>query len=150
MTKRIIKGHVPSAINPLVDAYNTVSLKYLLPVGGEDLDQTLGDVVLTVAGEAEKPIHLLGEAEARPPDVGEVIYKDDNGAICRRWNWKEAERTKLTEHTRRAVLVIEAIPPIETALLQQALTDLEALVQTALHAQTRSAILNQAQPSLAL
>lgn len=150
LTKRIIKGYVPSAINPLVDVYNTVSLKYILPVGGEDLDQTQGDILLTVAGDDELPIHLLGEAEARPPDAGEVIYKDDNGAICRRWNWKEAERTKLTEQTTRAILVIEAVPPIETDILQQALSELEALVQNTLHAKTRSAILNQASPTITL
>lgn len=150
LTKRIIKGYVPSAINPLVDVYNTVSLKYLLPVGGEDLDQTQGDILLTIAGDDELPIHLLGEAEARPPDTGEVIYKDDNGAICRRWNWKEAERTKLTEDTTRAILVIEILPPIDAQILEQALAELEGMVQTVLGATTHSAILNQANPSLTL
>lgn len=150
LVKRIIKGYVPSAINPLVDVYNTISLKYLLPVGGEDIAQTQGDILLTVAGDDELAIHLLGEAEARPPDAGEVIYKDDNGAICRRWNWKEAERTKLTEDTTRAILVIEAVPPIDVAILTEALTELEGMVQSVLGAKTRSAILNQANPTMTL
>ena len=71
---------------------------------------------------------LLGEAEERSPKPGEVIYKDELGAICRRWNWKEADRTKLTEETRNAVLVLEAIPPITKPELEGAANSLSRLV----------------------
>ena len=71
-----------------------------------------GDVLLTFATDDEPPVHLLGEPEARPPKPGEVIYRDDLGTLCRRWNWKEAERTKLTAATRHAFLVIEGLPPV--------------------------------------
>ena len=112
LVRRVAKGHALPRINPLVDLYNTISLRYLLPAGGEDLDRTAGDVRLTVAGEAEASVRLLGEPEARPPYPGEVIYKDDLGALCRRWNWKEADRTKLTPETRQAILVLEGLPPV--------------------------------------
>ena len=59
----------------------------------------------------------------------EIIYTDDLGAICRRWNWKEADRTKLTETTISACIVIEAIPPVERTQLELALADLSALVK---------------------
>ena len=72
------------------------ALNSLLPVGGEDLDKIVGDVLLTRAGTDEPAVFLLGEKEARAPHAGEIFYKDENGAICRRWNWKEADRTKLT------------------------------------------------------
>jgi DNA/RNA-binding domain of Phe-tRNA-synthetase-like protein len=100
---------VPS-INPLVDLYNAVSLRHLLPCGGEDLDAIQGDLRLTVAtgGESFVP---LGGSEELPPPTGEVVYADDAGIVCRAWNWREAERTKLTGATTRAVLVIEALPP---------------------------------------
>jgi DNA/RNA-binding domain of Phe-tRNA-synthetase-like protein len=111
------------SINPLVDLYNSVSLAYQLPVGGEDLDQVEGDIVLTRAAGTEHFVPL-GGADAEPPPPGAVIYRDDAGVICSCWNWREADRTKLTEATTRAVLVIEAIPPVTREELNLALTAL--------------------------
>jgi DNA/RNA-binding domain of Phe-tRNA-synthetase-like protein len=128
LARRALKGEPLRSINPLVDLYNVVSLAHLLPVGGEDLDTIEGDIVLTRASSAEPPVRLLGESEERAPKAGEVIYKDSRGAICRRWNWKESDRTKLTEGTRNAVLVLEALPPILVSELSEAARDLERLV----------------------
>ncbi|OPZ58134.1 MAG: B3/4 domain protein [Synergistetes bacterium ADurb.Bin520] len=116
-------------MNPLVSLYNAISLTHLIPVGGEDLDRLSGDVRLTRAGHAEPPVLLLGEKEPRSPHEGEVIYTDDIGALCRRWNWKEADRTKLTPETKNAVLVIEALPPLTSDMLQRAVEELAALVE---------------------
>jgi lysyl-tRNA synthetase class 2 len=129
LVKRVQKGEQIRHINNLVDIYNIVSLRYLVPVGGEDLDKTQGDIALTFAGENEQPAQLLGEPEPRAPHKGEVIYKDDKGAICRRWNWKEADRTKLTEQTTNALLVIEALPPTTREELQTATSALRDLVE---------------------
>ena len=117
------------SINPLVDLYNVVSLRHLLPVGGEDLEKVTGPIFLTFAGDDEPPVPLLGERRERPPYPGEVIYRDGVGAICRRWNWKEADRTKLTPGTRDAVLVIEALPPAGEAEVIAALEDLAGLIE---------------------
>lgn len=115
------------SINPLVDLYNTVSLRHLLPCGGEDLRAIRGDIRLTraIGGEAFVP---LGSATPQPPQSGEVIYRDDAGVICRAWNWREAERTKLTEQTTDAFLCIEALPPTDAPALAAACTALAALV----------------------
>ena len=129
LVRRVSAGEQVRHINKLVDIYNVISLRYLLPVGGEDIDKILGDIRLTIAGENEPAVVLLGENEARPPYVNEVIYTDDLGAICRRWNWKEADRTKLTEATTNACIVIEAIPPVKRTELEQALADLSALIK---------------------
>ena len=129
LIKRTLKGEELRPINPLVDLYNVVSLRHLLPVGGEDLAQIQGDLRLTIAGDNEPATTMLGEKEARPPYVNEVIYTDDIGAICRRWNWKEADRTKLTAETTDAVLVLEILPPVERAVLDGGMADLANLIQ---------------------
>ena len=108
------------SVNPLVDLYNSVSLAYQLPVGGEDLDRIEGDIVLTRA-EGTESFLPLGGTEEEPPPPGAVIYRDDAGVICSCWNWREADRTKLTAETQRAVLVIEAIPPFTAHELDLAL-----------------------------
>lgn len=131
------------SINPLVDLYNSVSLRLLLPCGGEDLWAVQGDIRLTRAtgiahcfnshphtgGWLGEPFVPLGSSEEQTPQPGEVIYRDDVGVICRRWNWREAERTKLTPSTTDAFLCIEALPPVDEHELRTACAELAALVQ---------------------
>ena len=127
--RKISNGKSIGQINKIVDIYNVISLKYMLPIGGEDLDKMQGDLLLTYAQENEVPILLLGEKEARVPKKGEVIYKDALGTVCRRWNWKEAERTKLTETTKNIILVIESLSPIDPQETQQALQELKEKIE---------------------
>lgn len=150
LLKRVLKGESLRSINPLVDLYNVVSLKHLLPVGGEDIDSLKGDLKLRFAGEDEPAIHLLGEAEAKAPKAGEVIYADENGAICRRFNWKEAERSKLTNETKRAILVLEALPPVGENQLKSALDDLKSFAQRFCHASVTTHIVNPISPEIVL
>ena len=137
---RSVHAGGPRSIGPLVDLYNAVSLRHLLPCGGEDLDAVEGDLRLTLAvgGESFTP---LGSAEDSPPAAGEVVYADEAGIVCRAWNWREAERTKLTEETTRAVLVIEALPPRTADELLAACGDLAESVSGHLGATCRVALL---------
>ncbi|MFH0712969.1 MAG: phenylalanine--tRNA ligase beta subunit-related protein [Candidatus Micrarchaeota archaeon] len=138
----VLKGIELKHINQLVDAYNFISLKYMLPVGGEDIDKIKGDLQLTLAGPNEPQTLLLGDKEARSPHEGEVIYKDEQNAICRRFNWRETDRTKLTKETKNAILVIECLPPATIAELEKALLELSTLVKNHCCANTKTAILN--------
>ena len=83
------KGGEIGPINPLVDIYNGLSLKYGIPVGGEDIDKFEGNVRLTLASGDEE-FMTLGSEKSEPPSPGEIVYKDDAGAICRCFNWREA------------------------------------------------------------
>ncbi|HSS49241.1 MAG TPA: phenylalanine--tRNA ligase beta subunit-related protein [Thermoanaerobaculia bacterium] len=150
LVRRVAKGHALPRINSLVDLYNTISLRFLLPAGGEDLDRTQGDIQLCVAGENEAPVKLLGEPEARPPYPGEVIYKDDLGAICRRWNWKEADRTKLNSQTRRAILVLEELPPVGASEIEDAAVALAAMIHAHCGGTIRHAVLHRDRPEIEL
>jgi DNA/RNA-binding domain of Phe-tRNA-synthetase-like protein len=129
LTRRVLNGATIGHINNLVSLYNTISLRHILPVGGEDLDKIVGDVLLTRTGNDEPAVFLLGEKETRAPRAGEIIYKDEVGAICRRWNWKEADRTKLTQETKNAFLVIETLPPVPRDTVEIAIRELADLVQ---------------------
>jgi len=143
LLKRCLKGENLRHISKLVDVYNFVSLKYVLPAGGEDLDKVKGDIKLTLAEASEPPVLLLGEKEPRSPKEGEVIYKDEESAVCRRFNWKEAERTKLTEDSKNVVLVIECLPPATWEVTEAALTELRDLVEKHCGGELRTAILER-------
>lgn len=128
MLKRVHSGKGIGPINPLVDLYNLVSLKYGLPCGGEDMDQFVGDVQLTLA-EGDEVFIPIGSTENSSPDFGEIVYKDDVGAICRCWNWRESVRTMLTEDTKNAFLCIELIQPERFYEFSQSLLELKKLVE---------------------
>jgi DNA/RNA-binding domain of Phe-tRNA-synthetase-like protein len=135
------------SVNPLVDLYNTVSLTHLLPCGGEDLAAVRGDIQLLRARGGEHFV-ALGAQQAEPPVPGEVIYRDDVGVICRCWNWREADRTKLTPATTDAFLCIEALPPNRQPQLEAACAALAQLASTHLGAQATVHLLSRAQPRI--
>ena len=137
------------SINPLVDLYNSVSLRHRLPCGGEDLAAVVGDIRLTRAVGDELFVPL-GSPEPQPPQAGEIIYRDDEGVICRAWNWREAERTKLTTVTRDAFLCVEVVPPLSEESLHAACTALAELVSSKLGASCRVEILSHERPVITL
>jgi len=131
------------SVSPLVDLYNAVSLRHMLPCGGEDLAAVRGDIRLERASGGEHFVPL-GAQEAEPPAPGEVIYRDDLGVICRCWNWREADRTKLTPATTDAFLCIEALPPRDESHLRAACEDLAALAREKLGARASVELLSRA------
>lgn len=128
LLKRVSQGREFRPINPLVDLYNSISLSYALPCGGEDLNTIQGDLHLGKAkgGEAFFP---LGAEEDSPALPDEIIYYDQAGAVCRNLNWREAQRTMLTEETKDAILVIEAINSAQKERALQAAQALQELIQ---------------------
>ena len=122
------EGNPVGSITPSVDIYNTVSLTHALPVGGEDIDAMAGDIRLgiTEGGDAFRP---LGEEEDAPTLEGELCYRDDAGAICRCWNWRDGERTALTDDSKKAFLIIESVDPARADDLAAATDQLAAMVQ---------------------
>ena len=141
LLKRVHNGNHIGTINPLVDIYNSISLRYALPCGGEDIDKFAGDIRLTTAVGNEEFIPL-GTDENSPPYEGEIVYKDDKGAICRCWNWREAVRTMLTENTTNAFLCIELTDGSRLIEFENALKDLAKAVQDNLGGTSKPSILD--------
>ncbi|WP_129044773.1 B3/B4 domain-containing protein [Companilactobacillus metriopterae] len=126
LLKRVNQEKSFSPISPLVDIYNSVSLSFGVPCGGEDLDKVQGDLHLGVAKGGED-FYPLGAEESSPALEGEVIYYDKAGAICRCFNWREAKRTMLTEDTHNAVLVVESINNEQAERSAEAIEKLKSL-----------------------
>ncbi|HII4478549.1 B3/4 domain-containing protein [Clostridium perfringens] len=141
LLKRVSTGKVLGTINPLVDIYNSISLKYAMPCGGEDMDKFIGDIRLTKATGDESFI-TLGSDKSEPPYEGEIVYKDDEGAICRCWNWRESVRTMLTEDTKNAFLCIELVDENREKEFENALKELSQLVEKNLGGKSEVSILH--------
>ena len=141
LLKRVQSGNHIGSINPLVDLYNSISLSYALPCGGEDMDSFAGDVRLTKAAGDEAFI-TLGSDESSPPYEGEIVYKDDAGAICRCLNWRESVRTMLTETTTDAFMCLELIDTNRLETLTQAMDDMADLIRSNLGGTTSKHVLS--------
>ena len=128
LLKRVSQGREFNPINPLVDIYNSVSLSYAVPCGGEDVNKIVGNLHLGQAKGGE-PFFPLGAENDAPALPEELIYYDDEGAVCRCLNWREAQRTMLTEETKDAVLVIEAINAEQATRARAAMEELQDLVK---------------------
>jgi len=130
LLKRIEKGNEVGVINPLVDIYNGVSLRFALPCGMEDVDTFKGDLRLTVTNGGD-PFLALGDEEIDYTLPGEICYLDDEGAVCRCWNWRDGQRTMLTEDTKNAIAVIESVDPLRRKDLEAALDTLSTWIEKA-------------------
>ncbi|MPY33730.1 cytoplasmic protein [Streptomyces adustus] len=117
-------------VNLFVDLYNAVSVAHLIPVGGEDIDRIQGGMSLVRAiGDEDFPTVSGGEESVEHPDAGEVVWRDEAGVTCRRWNWRQGPRTRLTETTTSGIFLLEGMAPMPLSEVEAAATELAELLE---------------------
>ncbi|MFI9831540.1 B3/4 domain-containing protein [Streptomyces sp. NPDC051913] len=129
LAKRALADGGLPRINLLVDLYNAISVAHLIPVGGEDIDRVQGGMRLVRAGGDEDFVTVAGGEEVvEHPDAGEVVWRDELGVTCRRWNWRQGPRTRLTEETVSGIFLLESLAPMPVAEVEQAGAELAELL----------------------
>jgi DNA/RNA-binding domain of Phe-tRNA-synthetase-like protein len=131
LAKQVKSGKPIRSISPAVDAFNLISLKHTIPCGGDDMDSVEEDVTLgqAVSDEAFAPIFKPDEVEH--PKPGEVIYVNrlTKRVLCRRWNWRNADFSKITPETKNlAVNVDGMMPSIDRSEIGEAAEGLKQLL----------------------
>jgi DNA/RNA-binding domain of Phe-tRNA-synthetase-like protein len=112
-------------IDRITDVYNAVSVACLLPVGGEDLARYDGPARLVrAAGDEDFDTFAAGEPTVEHPEPGEVIWRDDLGVTCRRWNWRQCARTRITPSTTAALFILDGLAALGTGGLRAAQAEL--------------------------
>jgi DNA/RNA-binding domain of Phe-tRNA-synthetase-like protein len=113
-------------IDRLTDLYNAVSVLHEVPVGGEDLARYVGPARLIRAAGTE-PFETIvdGHPAVDHPEPGEIVWTDDAGVTCRRWNWRQCSRTQLSPATTQALFIIDALGSEALAAASAAGDDLE-------------------------
>jgi DNA/RNA-binding domain of Phe-tRNA-synthetase-like protein len=130
LLRRVVDGDGLPAINRLVDLYNAVSVEFGLPVGGEDLARIIGPSRLTIAAGTEPfDTFRAGEPTVERPAPGEVVWVDDAGVTCRRWNWRQCVRTRLTDESTDALFVLERLEPFPIGSLREATEALKTRIR---------------------
>ena len=122
-------GRLP-AVNALVDLYNAVSVRYAVPVGGENIGAYQGSPRLVRAVGVEIfDTTKDGFAHTEVVPAGEVIWRDETGATCRRWNWRQGVRTRIDAASRDLWFVLERLEPMPLPALSEAGSELVAALR---------------------
>lgn len=119
--RRLDRDGALASINAVVDLYNAVSLRFAVPVGGEDLATYHGAPrLLRAAGDEVCQATRDGQPVEETADRGEVIWRDDIGVTCRRWNWRQTARTRITPSSTDMWFIIERLEPMPLEALRAA------------------------------
>ncbi|WP_223564463.1 B3/B4 domain-containing protein [Pantoea agglomerans] len=130
LRKRVLRDGALPAIDPVVDLYNAISIRYALPVGGENIAAYAGEPRLVIADGSERFDTVKeGEVVYESPEPGEVIWRDAQGVTCRRWNWRQGVRTRLDASAQQMWFILESLPAMPLSALQQASDDLVSGLQ---------------------
>ena len=121
LRKRVMRDGSLPPLDPVVDIYNAISIRYAIPVGGENLAAYSGAPRLTLADGSE-PFDTVKEGEpvVENPEPGEVIWRDDLGVTCRRWNWRQGIRTRLGVDAQQMWFILESLPQMPLEKLHEA------------------------------
>lgn len=131
LAKQVKAGKPLRSISPAVDAFNTISAKYLVPSGGDDLDAVNGNLTLGRAVSDETFAPLFKPDEIEHPLAGEIILvnRESKRVLCRRWNWRNADFSKITPQTKNLAINVDGmVPAISRQVVEQATEELRQLL----------------------
>ena len=128
--RRIAGGKGLYQVNNVVDTYNISSAEFELPMAAYDLESIQGKLTLRLAKDADEMVKI-GDTEATPARVGEVVYADDGGVTCLSFNYRDSDRTKITNKTERVIVFVDGTADISEAKLIEALAKTVARLEIA-------------------
>lgn len=146
LLRRALKGGEPFSINALVDFYNAVSLRYVVPVGGFDIDQLHGPLELRLTQEGDT-FTALGEQTFVPVPAGEVAYADGQTVLTRHFVWRQAQTGLIAPSTRSVFLVSEILGEVGQDVAEAVLADLHTGVQTLFNVPAQTFLLDSRNPA---
>ena len=112
LLKRVQKsGAQIPFINKIVAIMNYNSIKDATPVGGDDVMHAGQCLELRYATGKENFTPLGRPDISEHPYPGEIIYVvvESNEVMCRRWNWRNGHKTRITEETQTIVMNIDVL-----------------------------------------
>lgn len=141
------KGDVP-CINTLVDIGNLISIRYGLPVAIFDTRQIATPITVHYSDGSELYTELAS-GEAMHPELGEVVFSDENKmVVARRWCWRQSATSAANSETSEAVITVEAHHVNGGADIESALGDLLALLAEFAGGSYESAVLDAGNPAI--
>ncbi|ACB40525.1 B3/B4 domain-containing protein [Pyrobaculum neutrophilum] len=125
LLRRVLRGEPLPRINPVVDAGNAVSIKYVVPIGIYDIAKIRGETLRlrrSRRGEVFRPIG------GQPYELDNQIVLASDGQILHVYPYRDSVETKVDETTRDVLVVIAGVPGVEEERLLEAARHLRALL----------------------
>jgi DNA/RNA-binding domain of Phe-tRNA-synthetase-like protein len=153
LVKRVRRGDDVPYINTLAAICNSVSLRYLVPIGGHAIDvmSPEGELRLSFA-RGDEDFAPFGGGPIEHPGPDEVIFTYNTSTVlCRRWTWRQGEFSKLQRTSTAVEINIDGLPPVMRADVELISNDLATLVGLYCgHAPTEVKLLSEERPSVDL
>ncbi len=150
LLKRIQKpGSFIPFINKAVAIMNDNSIRGVLPVGGDDLLRAGKVLELRPARGSERFTPLSDPEKTEHPDVGEIIYvvAETQEVMCRRWNWRNSFRTRITEETEAMVMNIDGLGQDSDSTVVAVRDRVARMLEQHCSAEVQTALLSPLNPS---
>ncbi len=109
-------------INTCVDAYNLVVMKNRVSVGAFDYDKFNFPTIMRFPKDGEE-ILLLGDKEPTKFKSTEIAYFDQSGGYNIDFNYRDAQRTCVSEQTKNILLNIDGIYDISREKVEKSLKE---------------------------
>lgn len=120
LLRRVVQGKGIYNVNTAVDAYNLAVLESKIGLGGFDADKIDGPIILRYSKAGEKA-HLLGDNKETILRDGQIIYADQSGPITVDLNYRDIDKTKITNKTKNIILFADGAPGLDQSEIESAL-----------------------------
>ncbi|PIY72199.1 lysine--tRNA ligase [Candidatus Roizmanbacteria bacterium CG_4_10_14_0_8_um_filter_33_9] len=122
LLRRIAKKKPLYQVNTCVDAYNQIVMKYKVSVGAFDLNKIQFPTALKFPKNTDQ-ILLLGDTEPTTYKSTELAYFDKKGGYNIDFNYRDAQRTMVTESTTNLLINVDGIYKINRGMVEQSLQE---------------------------
>ena len=121
LMRRIARGSGLYSINSVVDTYNVMSAFHQLPMAAYDFDELTCPVELRFSREGE--FHIpIGQVQPDALRADELVYADQDKVVCRDFNYRDSDMTKVTAATTDILLFVDGCEVVEAAELERVTT----------------------------
>ena len=105
-------------INNVVDSYNLASIRTEIALAAFNRDELKGSLLMRAAEKGER---FLGIGMSEPMELngGEVVISDEEKLVAV-YPYRDAERSKVSETTRRLLILVCGVPGVDEQLLLEA------------------------------
>ncbi|MDS6225571.1 B3/4 domain-containing protein [Clostridioides difficile] len=147
MTTRVAKNKKLPHINPIVDLGNSISLKYLLPMGAHDMDFRNDDVYVRFSKKGDKFVPF-GETDVELMEEGELIYSVGDMVKTRRWIWRQGEEGKITNSSKNIFFPIDGFTDANLDKVMSAREELEKLLKEIFNCEIKVGFVDKDNPEM--
>ncbi|MEM1550556.1 MAG: phenylalanine--tRNA ligase beta subunit-related protein [Candidatus Bathyarchaeia archaeon] len=120
LIRRILLKNPLPKINTFVDSLNIASIKSEVAIGSFDADKISGDKVIIRYAHGGEEFYGIGMNRPLIMKGCEIVLLDNSGLIAM-YPHRDSERTKITENTKKALLIFCGVPGVGMNMLSRSM-----------------------------